>query len=110
MRSLLLFLLVAACSDDLPPRIISSSLVRDSIDAHGPYRIVSVIRDERRVTRARVLFHAGEETIVSSPEPTPIEMTSGDGETWIAELPGLPLGTVVTWRVDAQDSADHFST
>ncbi len=106
----LLLVLAAACSEDPPPRIVSSSVLLDTPDAHGPYRIVSVVEDERRVVTGTVFFTTDGSPIVDTSTAAQVPMASDDGTTWIAELPGLPLGTLVTWMVAADDASDHRTT
>lgn len=102
----LLFLLVA-CTEDEAPRIISTTLVRNTQDAHGPYRVVAKIQDERGVVSATVQLTT-DGTLVSETAPeTAAAMRSSDGETWTADLPSLPLGTEVTWIVVAEDDRGH---
>src|SRR5688572_11959339 len=109
MRQPFLLFLLAACTADEAPRIISTSLVRDTPDAHGPYRISAVIQDERKVDRATVFFITDGTKVVDTATVSSVEMGSEDGEHWTAEMPGLALGTVVTWTVSAIDSNDHLA-
>lgn len=106
-RAAPLLLTLAACTADEAPRIISSTLVRNTQDAHGPYRIVAKIRDERSVASATVYFTTDGALIPKELSDATAAMGSKDGETWMADLPGLPLGTEVTWVVVAKDGRGH---
>lgn len=101
----LIAILGVSCADDQPPAIISSALVKSSIDDSGPYRIVAVIVDDRAVESA--LLTLTSTRTGAMPSTSTVTMTHAEGSTWIGEIPGLPLGTVVTWRVSATDDSEH---
>lgn len=84
------------CTADEAPRILSVGLLQDTGDAHGPYRVLAIIDDERRLEGALVRY----ETDGAAGE---VAMHHRDGQAWSAELPAFPLGTTVRYAVEARD-------
>lgn len=101
----LIAILGLSCADDQPPAIVSSALVKSSIDDSGPYKIVAVIIDDRAVESAQLTLTSTRTGAM--PSTSTVTMTHAEASTWIGEIPGLPLGTVVTWRVFATDDSEH---
>src|SRR5437867_2881017 len=47
---------LAACSDSTSPLVIETTLVTDTDDTVGPYEVLSVVRDDQRITEAWIFF------------------------------------------------------
>jgi hypothetical protein len=99
---------LAACADDQAPRIVSSALVQDSVDDGGPYRIVAVIVDDRTVESASATLTATSAAFFGLSTST-VAMIRHEADTWIADVPGLALGTTVRWFVSATDDSGHVT-
>lgn len=81
--------------DPLPPRIRSIAGPGDTQDLLGPYRFEADILEDALLLGARVVYDVG-----SGEQIAPMAL---DGDVHVAELPGLPPDTELTWRVEAED-------
>jgi hypothetical protein len=103
-------LMLAACAADDPPTIVSASLLDDTPDAHGPYRVTAKIVDDRSVARAAVLLVDPASLDDVPVRVTRVEMGRLDGDTFATDLPGMPLGTTIVWGIEAEDGAGQLTT
>lgn len=93
----------AGCADDGPPRIVSTALVLPTGDAYGPYRVVANIADEARGVDARILYVATSTSSTVSADADAVAMAEVTAGTFEGALPAFPLGTVVSYVVEAKD-------
>lgn len=70
----------------------------DTVDTVGPYQVTVVVADSDRVTDARVLWFPNDD---AAPRPAAL-VRQDDTDRWTAGLPGQPVGSRVSWRVEVE--------
>jgi hypothetical protein len=97
--------LLAACSDDEPPRILETTVVTDTNDVAGPYEVLSVIHDDSGVSGAWVFYSVDGRRNFEA-----VSMVPRGPEAWVGAIPGFPLGTRVDYYVVARDRTANVGT
>ena len=92
------FMLSVACAD---PTIDSTSVLTETEDTIGPYRVHSVILGALPTDQVEVFYN----TLDNLPEhyiPRPMNPIDADGragEVFLGQLPGQPAGTAIRYYI-----------
>jgi hypothetical protein len=97
-------LIFAACISNEAPRILDTSVLSDTYDTNGPYRISTVVLDDRKVKEVLLYYRTyGQLEYIVAP------MKEVNSNLFIGEIPGQPGGTTVTYFIGAKDSKNKES-
>ncbi len=93
-----LIVLGSACAD---PTIDSTTVLAESNDTIGPYRVHSVILGTHPTDKVEVFFNAlDNEPAHFIPGPmNPIDDDGRSGEVYLGQIPGQPAGTSIRYYV-----------
>jgi subtilisin family serine protease len=90
--------------DGLAPVISSVTQPCGTDDTAGPYTIVASIADNLQYVVADLHYRVGSGSF------TTIAMTQTGAETFTADIPGHPLGSIVQFYVEARDAIGNTAT
>jgi hypothetical protein len=101
MRTIALLAALAAAACDSAPRIVATTVLGDTSDRQGPYRVLTEVHDPDGVGSVWLHLQAGE-----SQEVYP-QMEEVRPRIYEARIPGQPAFTLVRYFVEAADRGQH---
>jgi Cys-rich repeat protein len=93
----LLALAGPACTSDRGPLIAHTTVLQNTLDTLGPYRVESLVFADNGLRRVELWYRVGDA------EALALEMGRVDGNLHRAAIPGQPLGTRIRYWVEATD-------
>lgn len=88
--------LIVGCGTQAP--VVDVLPLADTVDTVGPYQVTVVVADSDRVTDARVLWFPNDD---AAPRLAAL-VRQDKTDRWMAGLPGQPVGSRVSWRVEVE--------
>ena len=98
--SLMLFI---SCAESAAPQITNVTVLDNTFSATGPYTVTATVTDEGRVLQVLLIYRVNGSEFFSVPMQ-PINET-----TYLAEIPGQPVGTRIEYEVAAHDEEGVIS-
>jgi len=90
-------------TDIAPPEFTADCDRRCSSDPAGPYEVTAVIRDDSPPLQATLYYRLDGGAFTSVPMSARVE------ESFVAQIPGQPIGTLIEFYVEAVDAASNTS-
>ncbi|MBI3071967.1 MAG: PPC domain-containing protein [Deltaproteobacteria bacterium] len=92
-----------ACSDNLPPTILETTVLTNTADTVGPYVVTSVVSDSDGVSKVELLFS------VNGANPGTVEMRGQGNDIFSGGIPGHAQGSLIAYYVRATDTRGGIS-
>ncbi|GAB4306450.1 MAG: hypothetical protein Kow0090_21640 [Myxococcota bacterium] len=96
------------CADIEPPRILDTTILKNTADSLGPYEILATVSDDREIRDVHLYFGGGNDETPEA-ELARRKMEKVSDETYRAEIPGFPVGSTVIYFIVAQDMEGNIA-
>lgn len=92
----------AGCGDVEPPRILETSVVRNTDDTSGPYQVLAVVIGERTPLVISLIYSADAFATTKT-----IKMVKVSEDVFTGGIPGQPSGATIEYYIVAEDSGGN---